>query len=164
MKQLLLLRHAKSSHAQAGLDDHDRPLNRRGEEEAPLVGRYLVENDLQPQLTISSTACRAQRTTALVLAACGLKSPLLDRRLYLAAPLDIAEIAMEAPEEIDRLLLVGHNPGMESLASHLAGDAIDMRTAHLAVFQFEGIAWSDERWLKEAKYVVDWRARDDAER
>ena len=160
MKQLLLLRHAKSSHAQEGLDDHDRPLNRRGEKEAPLVGNFLVENELVPQLTLSSTACRAQRTASLVLGACGLDAPLLDRRLYLAAPKEIAAIARETPPEIDRLLLIGHNPGMESLASSLADDYIDRRTAHLAVFQFDGI-WADDQWLQDAQYVLDWRARDE---
>ncbi len=160
MKQLLLLRHAKSSHASAGLDDHDRPLNPRGEEEAPLVGKYLADNDLIPECTISSTACRAQRTTALVHEACGLSGPTLQRRLYLASPMEIAEVAMETAGSVERLLLVGHNPGMESLASHLRGEYMGMKTAHLAVFQWEDTPWSDEGWLHNAQFVAEFRGRE----
>ena len=161
MKQLLLLRHAKSSHADTGMDDHDRPLNRRGEDEATLVGSFLAENDLGPQRTVSSTACRAQRTSSLVLEACGLEPPHLDRRLYLAAAMEIAEVAMETDEEIDRLLLVGHNPGMESLFSDLTGNYKEMKTAHLVVFQFDRIAWSDPQWQQNPEFVLQWTARGD---
>lgn len=160
MKQLLLLRHAKSSHADAGLDDHDRPLNARGEEEAPRVGRFLVDNDLVPERTISSTACRAQRTAGLVHDVCGLPTPLLNPQLYLAPPLEIAEVAMATDESVQRLMLVGHNPGMESLASHLRGEVTEMKTAHLVVFQWEGIPWASESWLQEAQWVTEYRGRE----
>jgi phosphohistidine phosphatase len=159
MKQLLLLRHAKSSNADHGLDDHDRPLNRRGELEAPRVGQYLLENDLVPQWTVSSPACRAHRTAALVLEACGGGKPVLDRRLYLAPPAIIATVAGETPDDTQRLLLVGHNPGIEMLVSQCAHEAIEMKTAHLAVFQFDG-DWMDEWWLNTSELLHNWRARE----
>ncbi len=161
MKQLLLLRHAKSSHSGGQVNDHDRLLNERGEREAPMVGRYLVEQDLIPQRTISSTASRAERTAVLLLKECGLDPPQLDERLYLAAPQTITELAMECDESTDRLLLVGHNPGMESLASQLSNRYLDLKTAHLAVFQFYGIAWNDSRWLTKALLLLQWRAGGD---
>lgn len=122
-----------------------------------MVGRFLAEQGLIPQRTISSTACRAQRTAALVHQTCRLDPPQLDQRLYLANPQTIAELAMECDEATDRLLLLGHNPGMESLASQLANRHLELKTAHLAVFQFEGIAWTDERWLTEAEFLLEWR-------
>src|SRR5262245_21239646 len=87
MKTLLLLRHAKSDHADPGLADHARPLNERGKRDAPRVGERLLAAGLVPDAILSSTAKRAKKTAEKAAAACNFKPPLrLVPELYLASP------------------------------------------------------------------------------
>ena len=87
MKTLLILRHAKSSWKQPGFADHDRPLNRRGNRDAPRVGLLLRRQALTPDLIVSSTAERARATAVQVAESVVYGSPVeLDRQLYLAEP------------------------------------------------------------------------------
>ncbi|MBC6404583.1 MAG: histidine phosphatase family protein [Rhodospirillales bacterium] len=153
-RQLLLLRHAKSSWSKTGLQDHDRPLSRRGQQAAPEMGRYLARSNLRPDLVLCSTANRARTTWRLVAKALGgPEVPVKeDRALYHAAPSELMEQVRNAPDEARRIVLVGHNPGMESLAQHLAGDRSDedklmqlqdkYPTAGLALFQVDAPSWA----------------------
>src|SRR6185436_7581481 len=73
MKTLLLLRHAKSSHKDSDVDDHERPLNKRGKKDAPKMGRLLKDENLQPDLVIASTAKRCRKTAEHVIASSGFR-------------------------------------------------------------------------------------------
>lgn len=142
MKQLLLLRHAKSSWQDPRLDDHQRPLNPRGERDAPRMGRWIVEKDMEPQLIISSSALRAQQTASAV-AGCCENGPTVQRtdRLYLAPPADYLAVLADLDESFSRVLLVGHNPGISELVERLSGETAEMPTAALAVFHSEADSW-----------------------
>ena len=87
MKSLLILRHAKSSWKHPGLNDHDRPLNKRGKNDAPRIGKILQKEKLIPDVISSSTAMRASATAESVVKACRYKGEVtLKRSLYAAGP------------------------------------------------------------------------------
>lgn len=129
-KRLYVLRHAKSSWAAPGLTDHERPLNARGERAAALVGAWLAQRGIAPDLVLCSTARRALQTLE------GIRPWLPDAiavsiedDLYLAAPERWIERLRAVDDAVDTVLLVGHNPGLEELVQALAdgGDADALR-------------------------------------
>lgn len=159
MRTLMLLRHAKSSWEQPGLDDFDRPLAPRGREAAPRIGRHLQEAGPLPERVLCSAALRARQTWDLVAAelepaARGEVDLVFMDELYLATPARMLDVLAGVGDEISRLMLVGHNPGMEVLASRLIGSGPkDLRkrmekkfgTAALALIEFESAGWGDLR-------------------
>jgi phosphohistidine phosphatase len=133
MKRLLLLRHAKSSWDDPRLADFDRPLNDRGLRAAPLVGRFIRERKIKPDLVLSSPAERARRTAELITEAAQLSAPTrYDERIYEATVPRLLEVVSQIEDEVEELLLVGHNPGMEELLETLTGERRGMPTAALA--------------------------------
>ncbi len=142
-RQLVLLRHAKSSWSHPERADHDRPLNARGRRQAPLVGAWLDAHDFRPDLVLCSSARRARETVeALCEAAQWDVAVRLEQDLYLAEPEGILDLAAWQGDGAVRLLMVGHNPGLSTLASRLAGREIALRTACLARFELSG-PWAD---------------------
>jgi phosphohistidine phosphatase len=164
MKTLLLLRHAKSSWEDRSLSDHDRPLNERGERDAPRMGRLLREQGLWPDLILSSTARRARRTAELLVADPDEDTPGEDTpgentpdedtpggdteirylsELYLAEPEDYLAAVRRAGGEAESVLVVGHNPGLEMLLQGLTGEWHRLPTAALARIDLPIEAWTD---------------------
>lgn len=142
MKTLLVLRHAKSSWKDGDLSDHDRPLNDRGKRDAARMGRLLRELALIPDLVVTSTARRARATAKAVARAAGFAGEIDDRDdLYAADPETILHVTSAFPDAAARILLVGHNPGLEVFVSALAGAAVAMPTAALACFDLDVDAW-----------------------
>ena len=121
MKTLLVLRHAKSSWEQPGLDDHARPLNARGERDAPRMGRLVRAEGLTPDLIISSDAARARATAeAMAEAARYPGTILLEPRLYHADTAEILDVLRTTiDEDVASVMIVGHNPGLEELVAWL---------------------------------------------
>lgn len=153
MRKLLLLRHAKSSWDDPCLDDHERPLNKRGTRDASRVGAWICEQELRPDVVLCSDAVRTRATLAIVLAELGGAAPSVsfEPRLYLAEPPAIIEVLKRAPDEAMRCMVVGHNPGLHALALGLSGGggkkdlaalAMRMPTAALAVVELEIDSWS----------------------
>ncbi len=126
-RRILLLRHAKSSWRDAALADHDRPLNRRGTQAAGRMGSYLAEAGLLPDLVLCSTAVRTKQTWKLASKAMGKPAATLRMRraLYHATPSDLLMEIRQSPDEVETLMLVGHNPGLELLTWRLAGPDSD---------------------------------------
>ena len=144
MKSLLILRHAKSSWDNARLSDHDRPLNDRGRRDAPRMARLLEEYDLIPDLIITSSAERALTTAELVALNCGYENALLvTRDLYHGAPEDYIEALREQGGEARKILVVGHNPGVEELVDWLTDESERMPTAALAHVTLPITAWHE---------------------
>ena len=143
-KELLLLRHGKSDWT-TDTTDFDRPLNKRGKRNARQIGEWLDEQKLAPDLIISSPANRALTTAEIVCDAMGLSAHSIqtDKRIYEASLSDLRQVLSNIPDSIQRLLLVGHNPGFESLLSYLApdipisDDGKLMPTATLAYLQLD---------------------------
>jgi phosphohistidine phosphatase len=158
----MLLRHAKSSWEDEALPDHDRPLAKRGKKVAPRMGRLLVDEELVPELIRSSTALRARKTAEAVAKACGYRGEIeLADGLYLAtAGKILAEAQAGTPDAVGRLLLVGHNPGMEDLVSILAEGKEAFPTAALAVFEIQIDRWAELELGVEAKLAHLWRPKE----
>jgi phosphohistidine phosphatase len=150
MKRLTLVRHAKSDWSLPGQDDWDRPLNKRGQRDAPDMARRLRSRRLKPELILSSPAVRAL-TTATVMAR-ELKVPaahvLQDERLYLASPADLLAVIRDLGGEARHLMVFGHNPGLTECANRLsAGDQIDnLPTCGMFTAQFDIKAWGELDW------------------
>ncbi|MET9835196.1 histidine phosphatase family protein [Streptomyces sp. NPDC006385] len=150
LRRLVVLRHAKSAWPD-GVADHERPLAPRGRRDAPVAGRILAAADCLPDFALCSTAVRARETWELVSAQWGTPPPVrLDPRLYAADVPDLLAVVHETPPEIETLLLVGHNPGLEELVLDLAGDGLDdtldavrtkFPTSAIAVLAWYGATW-----------------------
>lgn len=148
MKQLLLMRHAKSDWDADYSRDHDRPLNDRGVRSARLMGRFLAAHDLAPGLVISSTAQRARSTAQLAAEAGGWDAEIdLQLGFYEAGPEGVVEIAAKAPD-VHRLMLIGHQPTWSGVVSSITGTRVDIKTASVAVIELEIDSWSS---LKTAR-------------
>ncbi|SRR5258706_15588563 len=156
MLTLLLLRHAKSSWDDPSLDDFDRPLAPRGAKAASLMGAYIERHKLKPDLVLSSAAVRTRATLALVLAEWSGPAPgiLYEDTLYLATPTVLLERLRRAKKEARRIMLLGHNPGLQAVALELIGKgkrksiaeiATKFPTAALAVIEFDIDTWSGSR-------------------
>jgi phosphohistidine phosphatase len=160
MKRLLILRHAKSSWADSSIDDWQRPLNDRGERDAPRAGEWLRARDLLPDLIISSDAIRARATAEAAAEAAGLsKAIVLEPSLYHAAPEDVIEVLNAVNDEMRSVLIVGHNPGLEELVGKLAGEAHGMPTAGLFVFDVPITRWRDLDLASDASLIEMWQPR-----
>ncbi len=144
MKQLLLLRHAKSSWKDPGMTDHDRPLNPRGKRDAPRVGQLLRERDLVPDLIISSTAKRARKTASKVAKGCGYEGVIeLRGELYLASPHVYYEVTRQVPDDWNRVMIIGHNPGIADWLDMMTGELLRFPTAALAEISLQLERWRD---------------------
>jgi phosphohistidine phosphatase len=161
MKTLLVLRHAKSSWDDAALDDHERPLNKRGRRDAPRMGELVREHGLIPDVVISSDAVRARLTAeAVVEAARYAGAILLDRRLYLAGPADILSLLRTVGEKAETVMIVGHNPGLEELVAQLTGDWQNLPTAALAQIVLPIDRWRDLNLSSRGTLVGHWGPKE----
>lgn len=151
MVRLLLLRHAKSSWP-SGMLDVDRPLSARGRKAAVLMGDYLDDEELLPDLVLISPARRTVETWSLVQPALGPVTMRAEPRIYDAPAARLLSLIQEIDPQISSVLIIGHNPGFEDLArllaSHGDGEALSrMRqkypTAGLAVIDCDCASWAD---------------------
>src|SRR5947209_1437243 len=133
MKSVLILRHGKSSWKHPELADHDRPLNKRGKHDSPLMGRLLKKKGLVPEIIVSSTATRARSTAEAVAKASGYRGEIiLNKSLYAAGPQAYLGVMHDLSDEYVRVLIIGHNPGLEELVEMLTGEIHLMPTCSLA--------------------------------
>jgi phosphohistidine phosphatase len=126
-RELLILRHGKSDW-DAGTDDYHRPLKDRGKRGAQRMGVWLQQQQLVPDLIISSPAERALVTARKLCKAMGMGDQGIqrDERVYGATAGELLEVVSGCPEEVQRLLLVGHNPGLEDLLVTLVGETVSV--------------------------------------
>lgn len=164
MKTLLLMRHAKSSWKDKSLEDQDRPLNKKGRHDAPMMGEILLDHGLVPQMILSSSALRARQTAEAVAEAARFDGDItyLDR-LYMAEPEDYINALRELPNEVDRVLVIGHNPGLEMLLQLLSGQIQSMPTAVIAHVDLPIEHWSDLSMSTTGELAEIWRPKEVAE-
>lgn len=161
MKTLLLLRHAKSSRKDPRLADHDRPLNKRGKQDAPRMGRFLRAEGLVPDLIISSTATRALATAEAVARASGYPGEIQAvRELYLADSATYLSVLAAVPDECRSVLVVGHNPSLERLLEDVTGMAEVLPTAALARIGLPIERWKEFDQGTRGALVAIWRPRE----
>jgi phosphohistidine phosphatase len=156
--QLLIMRHAKSDWGAEYKIDFDRPLSKRGVKNADAMGGWLLGKRLVPDRVISSPATRAKQTVNLVLKRLGQEkeSIIWDERIYEAGLGDLLNVVESHCKGANRILLVGHNPGLDRLVMYLAENQPPitasgklMTTAAIAVFDYrdDGIVTIDKSAL-----------------
>jgi len=138
MKSLTLFRHAKTERDSDSGRDFDRRLIERGQDDSRRVGKEISDLGLVFDLVLSSPAARAAETAELA----GL-SPRYDQRIYDASTGELLALAQQTSDEINRLAMVGHNPGFERLASKLLGGGIEMPTGSLVEIALPIDSWRD---------------------
>ncbi len=144
MKTLFILRHAKSAWDNPHLSDFERPLNSRGLDAARIIGRLIYERNLHPQIIVSSPAKRAKQTAVLVKEIAEISHSItFDERVYEASPLTLFNLINEFDDKYESVMLVGHNPGLESLVRILSREDHVLPTAALVKINLGVARWSN---------------------
>jgi phosphohistidine phosphatase len=154
MKRLTVLRHAKSSWAEPNRDDFDRPLNDRGWKAARRMGLELKHRKIDFDLCLASPAARVRETLDGLSETYGdFQFPItFEEKIYLADTATLLELVRDVADDVERLLIVGHNPGLERLVAMLTRDdgkglrdEVEHKfpTAALAVIEVAAESWSE---------------------
>ena len=161
MKKLLVMRHAKSSWDDPTLSDHDRPLNKRGFRDAPRMGRWLAEQNLRPDLVLSSTASRAVETVKLVVAEFTQPPRVeFDASLYLATQSQWRSTIPLYADQEETLLIVGHNPGLEHLINTLTGRHETIPTAAIVHLVLNCDSWEEINDDVDVNLIDVWKPKE----
>jgi len=153
-KELLLLRHAKSSWDDPEVQDHERPLNKRGKQNAITMGKYLKRERLVPDLIISSTAKRANKTANIIAKTSGYEKKMLESEmLYSAIPENYKKVINEIPDKNNKVLLVGHNPILEEVIARILGESHIMKTCSLAHIELSLDSWKQFSFNTKSKLI-----------
>jgi phosphohistidine phosphatase len=163
MKTLLILRHAKSSWKEPDLPDHDRPLNKRGKNDAPRMGMLLKDEALVPDLIMSSTAIRAKKTAELVAKACKYRGKIvLNRSLYGVEPAAYLKILEGLSDKHMSSLVVGHSPTVEETVELITGSlGVIMPTCALAQISLPIQSWVElEKHGIKGKLLKVWKPKE----
>lgn len=146
MKTIYLVRHAKSSWDYPELSDFERPLNKRGKRDAPVMGSRLKERDILPDLMLSSPANRALSTCRVIAGAIGYNKQKIvtDKAIYHASKNSLLDVVQQVSNENNSLMLFGHNPGFTDFANELAStDIYNIPTCGIFACEFEVESWKD---------------------
>ncbi|RZU63922.1 phosphohistidine phosphatase [Microterricola gilva] len=142
MKTLLLIRHAKSSWDIPSLVDEARPLNERGKRDAPEMGRRLARRGIEPDAILSSPAVRARTTAELIARELDADETLVvDHRLYATSADGLLEVIRAQDDSVGCLLVVGHNPEMDTLARRFSPLTPPMSTCAVLELHFDVNSW-----------------------
>lgn len=146
MKTIVIVRHAKSSWNDLSLSDHQRPLNKRGKRDAPVMGARLADWGLPVDRVISSSAVRALTTAEIITREMDFPWDELqiEDGLYHASEEDMLDLIQEQEDHIDGLMLFGHNPGMTYLVNDLSNlDLDNLPTCGVVVLKFDVYSWPE---------------------
>ncbi len=145
MKELILVRHAKSSWDDPDWTDFDRPLNQRGLADAPFMAQLASTWEFKPQIIISSTANRALTTSKIFAEALGITGDCFfeDYNIYEKGPKYIISTIKDIENKFDKVMLFGHNPDITSLASYFTGQYFDnVPTCGMIHVKFDIDSWA----------------------
>jgi phosphohistidine phosphatase len=163
-KQLLIMRHAKSSWANERITDFERPLNKRGLRVTPQVGRLVHLQGLTPDLIISSTALRARMTTETFAEHCeGVVAEnirFVDSFYHASSSVHLDFLDRFSEPSVETLMFVGHNPGLEDLVEQLSGTWEVMPTAAVAHFDLNVKSWDELKLPFQATIKNLWRPKE----
>jgi len=156
MKNLLIMRHAKSDWGNSSISDFDRPLNDRGKTAAPMMGNELLKRKKSPELIISSPAKRAKSTAEIVLKESGCSQPIqFENEFYFGHIEEIIKIVKKSDNSFERIMVVGHNPTLEDLIDELIIDdnGFSMSTAAIASILFDIDDWAE---INKKSGILEW--------
>ncbi len=146
MKKLTLIRHAKSSWKYPNLDDLDRPLNKRGRRDAPMMGNRLEKDKALPDLMISSPAKRAWKTAKIIAREVGFENRKIEKNiaLYEAGVSELIQVIQKIDNKYNDVMIFGHNPGFNSLGNYLTNYGVDnIPTCGVFVIEFNVNSWEE---------------------
>ncbi len=160
MKTLVLMRHAKSSWKNPQLTDSERPLSKRGLQNAPAMGKLIRNMGLSPQHVLCSSSLRTRQTAEAVLRKCQFMGDIkyLDS-LYLGAPQAYLEAIHGVPDTVDKLLVVGHNTGMEEFLEFLSGRFEKLPTAAVVHLILHIEQWKQLNATSGTRVIDIWKPR-----
>ena len=156
MKNLILIRHAKSSWKNHDLADHDRPLNKRGKRDAPMMGEHLYQLEIKPDLILSSPAKRAKKTARIISQKLGFPiNKIIDRdEIYGASHSTLTAIIQQIEDRFENVILIGHNPAITHLSHFFTHHPIEnVPTCGVVSVTFEIHNWEE---VSEGKGIVDF--------
>jgi phosphohistidine phosphatase len=159
MKQLILIRHAKSSWDDPSLSDSDRPLNDRGKKDAPEMAKRLSHKEIEIDAFVSSPAKRARQTCKYFTKEFDIKKKkvLLDPALYEATEGNFYDVVKGFKDKWDSVAIVSHNPGISSFANSLTKTKVDdMPTCAVFAIRIEAKKWKDFREAKKEFWFFDY--------
>ena len=145
-RTVTLIRHAKSSWSNPSFTDFERPLNKRGVRDAPRVGTALEQAGISFDRVLCSDAQRARQTLTLLGQGIEIDEGIIEYRhdMYGASADHLLSCITEQPDSINDIALIGHNPGMESLANSLAEEHVgSMQTCCVVHMEFDSEKWAD---------------------
>ena len=153
-KELMLLRHAKSSWDDPEIPDHERPLNKRGKQNAITMGKYLKKEKLVPDLIISSTAKRANKTADIISKQSGYDDGMIQSEtLYSSSSENYIKVINDIPDKYNKVLLVGHNPILEDVIARILGESHTMKTCSLAYIELSINSWKKFSYGTNSKLI-----------
>lgn len=156
-KTLMILRHAKSSWKDKNLKDYDRPLKKKGEEAAELLGKIIAHGKFQPDIILSSPAKRTKETAEIVSKFSEYKGPVdFVDAFYMGEPGDYIRSLRHLPDDVNRAMVVGHNPGLEALMQMLEGTVNALSTGAMGILDLELSHWGDLNSSTVGKLVKFW--------
>lgn len=164
MKNLTLIRHAKSSWKNAYLLDIDRPLNKRGKRDAPVMGKRLAERDFRPDLLVSSPATRALVTAEIIAEEIDypIEEIVIDRRIYGADVTEWLQVIHSLEDALDDVACFGHNPGMTDLANYLSSSYYidNVPTCGIVELTFDVEMWAGVGHVEPTRIYFDYPKKD----
>ncbi len=161
MKTLFLMRHAKSSWKDDSLEDHERPLKKRGKKDIKLIAKVMKKSDLNPELIITSSAVRAKETAELLAEALGYKGKIITSdALYMGEPSDYLKVLKGIKEKYDSVLIVGHNPGLEAYLQIIDGEIASLPTGGLGYLMLAVDEWDEITIETMGDLVGFWKPKD----
>lgn len=159
MKQLLLIRHAKSSWADASVNDFARPLNLRGKSDAPIMAKKLIKKNITIDALISSPANRALTTAHYFAKALHINPNTIIEvpTLYHAMPTDFYEVIAQTDNKLNTIAVFSHNPGITSFANELTETKImDMPTCAIYAIKVHCTCWKDFKKATKEFWFFDY--------
>lgn len=144
MKELFIIRHAKSSWDDSTLADFDRPLNKRGMHDAPMMAQILKQRNFIPDQIVSSAANRTKRTAQFIADGLGIGESEISftREIYESSYTNMLQLINGIDRQLERVFIVGHNPTFTYLAERLGGEYIgNLPTCGVVGLKFELDSW-----------------------
>jgi phosphohistidine phosphatase len=161
MKTILLMRHAKSSWDDKVEDDRDRPISKRGKKNAQNIAEFLKDKELIPDLILASSAVRTRQTAEVVIEEMKYRNDICYlNKLYMGEVEIYTRQIQNLADDIHMVLVIGHNPSLDSLLQMITGKVESLPTAAVAYLTVPIDSWRDFSLEVQAELVDLWRPKD----
>jgi len=161
MKNLLLMRHAKSSWKDDSLEDHQRPLKKRGRKDSKRIAKVIQKSNLVPDLILSSSAVRSRETVEIVVQTLDYHNTIaFSDELYMGEPDDFIHALRDLSKELNTVMIVGHNPGLEAYLQIIDGEIESVPTAGLGHLVLAIDDWKEISLDTMGDLIGFWRPKD----